>query len=194
VEFGVVLRSCELADPKNNEESFKVVDRRLFTAEGELRKEAVAEHERQERQESLKEEKRSAAKPAPKIAAATERVPAPRDAKSPEKLIEPAAETAAGNLPTPSRGFQVLVDFLAGNAAARLGMLPDARTGQAFLDLEGANELIEMLDAIGEKTRGNLTHEEEQLLLEVLRSLKLSYLEMTKAAAKAMAEQAKGKA
>jgi uncharacterized protein DUF1844 len=51
-----------------------------------------------------------------------------------------------------------------------------------------------MLDALREKTRGNLAHEEDQLLLEVLRSLKLSYLEMTKAAAKAMSEQAKGKA
>jgi len=186
-----VLRSCELADPKNNEESFKVVDRRLFTAEGELRKEAVAEQERQERQESLKQEKAAAAKPVPKAAAPA---PTQREPKAAEQAAQSAAEPVAANLPTPSRGFQVLVDFLAGNAAARLGMLPDARTGQAYLDLESANELIEMLDAISEKTRGNLTHEEEQLLIEVLRSLKLSYLEMTKAAAKAVAEQAKGKA
>jgi hypothetical protein len=190
----VVLRSCELADPKNNEESFKVVDRRLFTPEGELRKEAVAEQERQERQERLKEEKPAATKPAPKTAAATEPAPAPREPKGSAQPSQPAAEPAATNLPAPSQGFQILVDFLAGNAAARLGMLPDSRTGQAFLDLEGANELIDMLDGLREKTRGNLTHEEEQLLLEVLRSLKLSYLEMTKAAAKAMAEQAKGKA
>ena len=181
-----------MADPKNNEESFKVVDRRLFTPEGELRKEAVAEQERQERQ---KEEKATSVKSPSKAAA-----PAPpsRETKPSGPTAPPASERAtespAANLPTPSRGFQVLVDFLAGNAAARLGMLPDQRTGQAFLDLEGANELIDMLDALSEKTRGNLTHEEEQLLIEVLRSLKLSYLEMTKAAAKAMAEQAKGKA
>jgi len=191
MKFSAVLRSCELADPKNNEESFKVVDRRLFTAEGELRKEAVAEQERQERQESLKEEKAAAAKSASKTAAPAS---VQREPKTSGLAAESTSEPAALNLPTPSRGFQVLVDFLAGNAAARLGMLPDARTGQAFLDLEGANELIEMLDALSEKTRGNLTHEEEQLLIEVLRSLKLSYLEMTKAAAKAMAEQAKGKA
>ncbi len=176
-----------MADPKNNEESFKVVDRRLFTPEGELRKEAIE----QERQESLKEEKPAATtKPALKTAPPTAPVPAEREAKGSEKVPEPAA----ANLPAPSRGFQLLVDFLAGNAAARLGMLPDPRTGQAFLDLEGANELIDMLDALREKTRANLAHEDDQLLLEVLRSLKLSYLEMTKAAAKAMSEQAKGKA
>jgi hypothetical protein len=175
-----------LADPKNNEESFKVVDRRLFTPEGELRKEAIE----QERQESLKEEKPAAAtKPAPKTAA-TAPVPAEREAKAAEKVAEPTA----ASVPAPLRGFQMLVDFLAGNAAARLGMLPDPRTGQAFLDLEGANELIDMLDALRERTRSNLAQEEDQLLLEVLRSLKLSYLEMTKAAAKAMSEQAKGKA
>jgi Domain of unknown function (DUF1844) len=182
-----------LAEPKNNEETFKVVDRRLFTPEGELRKEAVAEQERQERQESLKQDK-AATKSASKITSPNEPAPAQREPKASGQPAPSAAEPVAANLPTPSRGFQVLVDFLAGNAAARLGMLPDARTGQAFLDLEGANELIDMLDALSEKTRGNLTHEEEQLLIEVLRSLKLSYLEMTKAAAKAMAEQAKGKA
>jgi hypothetical protein len=184
----------KLADPKNNEESFKVVDRRLFTPEGDLRKEAVAEQERQERQESRKEEKPAAAKPAQKAATTTASTPAQREPKGSGQLAEAAVEQATADLAAPSRGFQMLVDFLAGNAAARLGMIPDPRTGQAFLDLEGANELIDMLDAVSEKTRGKLTHEEEQLLMEVLRSLKLSYLEMTKVAAKAMAEQAKGKA
>ena len=180
-----------MADSKQQEESFRVVDRRLFTAEGELRKE-VAE---QERQEAVEEEKKAAKIAAANPSAAKQTAAA---ATAPQPIIVPpvAADTAAIDEPLPvaSRGFQILVDFLAGNAAARLGMLPDPRSGQAYLDLEGANELIDMLDALREKTKGNLTHEEEQLMLEVLRSLKLSYLEMTKAAAKAMKEEAKRKA
>lgn len=173
-----------MADQKQ-EEAFRVVDRRLFTAEGELRKE-VAE---QERQDTIEEERKAAK------AASTASAPAKQSASAVATAQQESAPTAKSEegavvAPVASRGFQVLVDFLAGNAAARLGMLPDPRTGQAFLDLEGANELIDMLDALREKTRDNLTHEEEQLLLEVLRSLKLSYLEMTKAAVQATKEEA----
>jgi len=173
-----------VADQKQ-EEAFRVVDRRLFTAEGELRKE-VAE---QERQDTIEEE-RKAVKAASAASAPAKQATSAVATAQQESAPTAKSEEAAVAAPVASRGFQVLVDFLAGNAAARLGMLPDPRTGQAFLDLEGANELIDMLDALREKTRDNLTHEEEQLLLEVLRSLKLSYLEMTKAAVQATKEEA----
>jgi hypothetical protein len=175
---------------QKQDESFRVVDRRHFTAEGELRKEALE----QERQDAIEEEKKAA-----KAASATETLSKgaiAAEAPPAAKAAAPVPDSAASTTPSPaaSRGFQILVDFLAGNAAARLGMLPDPRTGQGYLDLEGANELIEMLDALLEKTRGNLAHEDEQLLLEVLRSLKLSCLEMTKAATKAVREEDKRKA
>jgi hypothetical protein len=190
-------------DPKDEpkqEESFRVVDRRLFTAEGDLRSGAME----QERLEERREQERAAVQAA---AAAAASKPAAAPAKAPEPAViapggstlpaQPAAAPDAlppGIEPAPSRGFQILVDFIAGNAAARLGMLPDPQSGQAYLDMEGANELIDMLDALREKTKGNLAREEEQLLFEVLRSLKLSYLEMSKAATQAMREKAKGKA
>ena len=186
-------------DEPKQEESFRVVDRRLFTAEGDLRTGAME----QERMEERTEEERAAVR----AAAAAAARPAAAPAKAPEPAIishdgsalpaQPAAApeiVPAANEPAPSRGFQILVDFIAGNAAARLGMLPDPQSGQAYLDLEGANELIDMLDALREKTKGNLARDEEQLLFEVLRSLKLSYLEMSKAATQAMREKAKGKA
>ena len=75
-----------------------------------------------------------------------------------------------------------------------LGGYADPRTGQAILDLDGAREMIDMLDALREKTLGNLAPEEENLLLDILGSLKMSFLEMNKAAAQAMKEKAKGKA
>jgi hypothetical protein len=51
-----------------------------------------------------------------------------------------------------------------------------------------------MLDVLREKTRGNLAKADEDLLLEVAGSLKLTYMEISKAAAEAMAKKAKGKA
>jgi hypothetical protein len=174
-----------LADPKH-EESFKVIDRRPFTAEGELRKEVVEEERR---------ETEVAAKIAATKEAAAKANPAPAgvvaDASGKAATPEPAADADA---PGSSRSFQMLVDFLARNAAAMLGGMTDPRTGQAFLDIEGAREMIDMLDVLREKTHGNLSHEDDQLLLEVIGSLKLSFMEISKAAAAAMQDKARGKA
>ena len=165
-----------MADPKHDEkrdekqdESFRVVDRRLFTSEGELRPEAA------------EEQRREKAKP-------------PQPAAKAEKAASPAAPVAEESKPAPKadKNFQLLIDLLARNAAALMGGIPDPATGQSYLDLEGAHEMIDMLDMLRDKTRGNLAPEEESLLSEVVGSLKLSYLEVSKAAAKAMREGAKG--
>ena len=87
----------------------------------------------------------------------------------------------------------MLVDFLTRNAAAMLGGMADPQTGRPFVDLEGAREVIDMLDALREKTRGNLSKEDDQLLIEVLGSLKLTFMEISKAAAEAMSKKAKAK-
>jgi Domain of unknown function (DUF1844) len=177
-----------LAEPKH-EETFRVIDRRLFTEEGELRKD-VAEQARRE------EEAAAAKKPASQPPAAN-RAPA-KDGVSAFASGSPAApagteEAAAGaeEIP-PSRGFQMLVDFLTRNAAAMLGGMADPRTGKPFVDIEGAREMIDMLDALRDTTRGNLAKADEDLLIEVIGSLKLTFMEISKAASEAMAKKAKG--
>jgi hypothetical protein len=55
--------------------------------------------------------------------------------------------------------------------------------------------LIDMLDALHEKTKGNLAPEEDSLLLDLLGKLKMTYLEISQAMAAEMAKvtaQAKG--
>ena len=182
-----------MADSKQ-EESFKVIDRRLFTEEGELRKD-VLEQERREEEAAAKKaaanppaQSRPASSPAPKApglqggSAATE-----------ARAGETEAATGVAEAPEDkesSRPFQMLVDFLTRNAAAMLGGMADPRTGQAYVELEGAREVIDMLDALREKTRGNLSKADEELLIEVIGSLKLTYMEISKAAADAMAKKA----
>ena len=172
-----------VADPKQDE-GFKVVDRRLFTETGELRKGAV-EQERREEEEAAKRAGASQGKSSGKVAPG-----AGAAATTAEKTAEAAAP--AETIPS-SRGFEMLVNFLTQNAAAMLGGMPDPRTGQAFLDLDGAREMIDMLDALREKTRGNLSKEDDQLLIEVLGSLKLTFMEVSKAATEAMAKKAQKK-
>jgi hypothetical protein len=173
-----------LADPKQ-EESFKVIDRRLFNDQGEIRDEAVREERHKQETETVP----TAAGNSP-VTGAQKRESA---AKSPQKTEPAAPALPQAEQPKPSRGFQMLVNFVAQNAAMLLGAYPDPRTGQAMLDLEGARELIDMLDALRDASRGNVASDDERLLLDVLGSLKLSYMEMTKAAAKAMQEKAKAR-
>lgn len=162
---------------KKQEDTFRVVDRRLFTSEGDLRPEVVEE---QRREESKAPKPLPMGKTEKNSVAATPAVPAPeKAAEEPKPAIRP------------DKIFQLLVDLLARNAAALMGGIPDPGTGQAYLDLEGAREMIDMLDTLREKTKGNLAPEETGLLAEVLGSLKLSYMEISKAAAKAMREGGK---
>jgi len=177
-----------LAESKQ-EETFRVIDRRLFSEDGELRKDVAEQVER--------EEAAAAKKPAnqPKAGGSGPKSAAGGPTLAPgagESTATEEAEATAEEIP-PSRGFQMLVDFLTRNAAAMLGGMADPRTGQPFVDIEGAREMIDMLDALRDTTRGNLAKSDEDLLLEVIGSLKLTFMEVSKAATEAMAKKAKGK-
>ncbi len=149
------------------EDSFRVIDRRPFTSEGELRKEIAEEVEREAKREAAK------SPAAPAEAAKTTAAP-------------PTAET-----PRSVPAFENLVRMLGSNAAMVLGGYADPRTGQPVIDPEAARELIDMLDALHEKTKGNLAPEEDNLLLDLLGKLKMTYLEINQAVA---AEATKAKA
>ena len=167
-------REIPLSESKPDE-SFKVVDRRLFTPEGEFRKD-VAEQQDRERETA------PAAAPG-KVAgtgAATPGVPAGQPS-APSAI---APEPLAADAPKRNPAFENLIRSLGQNAAMLLGGYADPRTGQPVFDLEGAREMIDMLDVLREKTRGNLAAEEDTLLLDVLGNLKLAFMEMAKAAAK----------
>jgi hypothetical protein len=210
-----LLRTPAVADSKN-EETFKVVDRRLFGEDGELRQDIVE----QERRNEEAAEKKSAAQAEAKAKAAAAAAAATAANKSkPAQNASPFAANAdaqgapgngaglaavtpedaaaeaqdSGDINPTSRSFQMLIDFLTRNAAAMLGGMADPRTGQAFVDLEGAREVIDMLDALREKTRGNLSKEDDNLLIEVIGSLKLTFMEISKVAAEQMAKKAKAK-
>jgi hypothetical protein len=202
-----------VADSKH-EETFKVIDRRLFGEDGELRKDVVEQERRDEEAAEKKaasqaQQKAKIAAAAPKPAAPAANPPAPQGGFTQPpggaRLVGPdgsqglAGTDEVGEAPaggeehSTSRSFQLLVDFLTRNAAAMLGGMADPRTGQAFVDLEGAREVIDMLDALREKTRGNLSKDDDNLLIEVLGSLKLTFMEISKAAAEQVAKKAKGK-
>ena len=74
--------------------------------------------------------------------------------------------------------FTAFVVSLASTAAIHLGDLADPQTGQQLEpNLEGAAQMIEILALLEQKTRGNLTAEERQMLEQVLYELRLRFVD-----------------
>jgi len=155
---------------KKQEESFRVIDRRPFTTDGELRQEVVAEQEREAQREAKKE------------------ATAPQAQAPVSEAKTPPAEP-----PKRSPAFENLIRMIGSNGAMVLGAYTDPRTGQPVIDPDAARELIDMLDALHEKTKGNLAPEEESLLLDLLGKLKMTYLEVNQALAAQAAQVSKAK-
>ena len=69
---------------------------------------------------------------------------------------------------------------LATTAAIHLGDLADPATGERLEpNLEGASQMIAILSLLDEKTRGNLTAEERQMLEQVLYELRMRFVEVS---------------
>jgi hypothetical protein len=74
--------------------------------------------------------------------------------------------------------FTAFVLSLAHTAAIHFGDIPDPASGRkSEANLEGAAQMIEILALLEEKTRGNLTAEERQVLEQVLYELRMRFVE-----------------
>jgi hypothetical protein len=146
----------------------RVVDRRMFTPEGELRPGFEPE-----------EAEAEPARPAPMPAA-----PSPVTPAAPAATVEDAAPPvdaepeAAGE---PRGEFARMVSSLATTAYSALGLLSDPAAGPRHRDLAIARQMIDWLAVLEQKTRGNLSFEESDLLSRVLYELRLAYVEVGRA-------------
>ena len=75
--------------------------------------------------------------------------------------------------------FTAFVISLASTAAIHFGDLPDPSGASSEPNLEAAGQMIEILSLLDQKTRGNLSAEERQVLEQVLFELRLRYVEAT---------------
>jgi hypothetical protein len=77
----------------------------------------------------------------------------------------------------PLLSFTSFVLSLASTAAIHFGDLPDPVSGSpGGVNLAGAVQMIEILALLEEKTKGNLTAEERQILEQVLYELRLRFI------------------
>jgi hypothetical protein len=68
--------------------------------------------------------------------------------------------------------FNEFVILQAQNAGLFLGQIPNPQSGQKSINLRAAKSVIDSLEMLASKTRGNLTSSEAKLLTTALQNLK----------------------
>lgn len=77
----------------------------------------------------------------------------------------------------PKIDFSSFILSLYSSGLVQLGTVEDPSTGKKTKDLEMAKHTIEMIAMLQEKTSGNLTGDEENLLKALLSELRMAYVE-----------------
>jgi len=88
-----------------------------------------------------------------------------------------ASEAGERRGPIPAASLELLVTMLATEAMVALGQIPHPATGQVQADREQAQYLIDLLDVLREKTHGNLTEREQQMLEVLLHELRMAFVQ-----------------
>ena len=88
-------------------------------------------------------------------------------------MADPTHETerSASDVPLPGGDFRLFVQKLGYQALIALGVLDNPVTGERTANPEGARTVLDDLAMLAEKTRGNLTDEEDAHLRQVLEQL-----------------------
>jgi hypothetical protein len=133
--------------PKDQEEQgFKVTDKRPFSDEGELRKEAGSEE-----------------------------FPGQGKAES----FTPAGEDQSPGGAPPKIDFPSYILSYYTQGLVLLGEVPNPYTKKKEEDLEAVRHIVDILEMLQEKTKGNLANEEGQLIDSVLYELRMKFMAKT---------------
>ncbi len=73
-------------------------------------------------------------------------------------------------------GFSTFILSLSTSALVHLGELPDPMTNKKEINLQLAKQTISIIEMLKEKTKGNLSGEEEELINNVLYDVRLKYI------------------
>jgi hypothetical protein len=179
---------------EKKQEAFTVTDRRLFTADGELRKdvadEATSAVPPTEKSKQAEVEKAASAGPATGVQS-SDVPPPPTAAQQKEQAdayhksardLDTRVELSGHSAKELEMTFERFLASLYMSAMLQLGLMHE-ESGQPRVDLIGARQTIDTLGLLSEKTKGNLTSAEENFLQNCLYELRMAYVEVTNALA-----------
>ena len=193
---------------KEKKSDFVVTDRRLFSTDGELRQDVVedeqrrAERERENREAQKLVNDQRAAKQQPAPPQSTQAIVPPQDGPEPEAPSAADQQASAAAYEKSTRqmddqinkemrkqgqahratdfemSFEKFVASIYMSALMQLGLA--APPGEKpVVDLIGARQTIDTLAILQEKTKGNLTAAEDNMLQNCLYEVRMAYLEVT---------------
>lgn len=102
--------------------------------------------------------------------------------KTKENQAQPGNEQQSDNEQTfalPKIDFSTFVLSMNSSALVQLGLIDDPASGQKTKNLPLAKQTIDMLAMLEEKTKGNLTDDEEKILTNILYELRMLYVKAT---------------
>ena len=102
--------------------------------------------------------------------------PAEKEDEVPETEEATVSEEAEEDIQLPEINFATFVFSLNSSVLVHLGVINDPATGQKVKNLALAKQTIDILGMLEEKTRGNLTADEESMLKNILYDLRIIYV------------------
>jgi len=104
----------------------------------------------------------------------TGKTAAPEEEAAPEEAWD--AKSGPDEVPLPEITFSSFLFSLSTSAFVHLGAVPDPASGKADRNLSLAKQTIDLLGLLREKTRNNLSREEEDLFDHLLYDLRMRYI------------------
>ena len=135
-----------MPDEKGEEKGFVIKDKRIFS----------------EKEQELKKEDKE-----------PEKEPVKEETKAQEAA---SAEKQEAEAQLPEINFPTFIISLNASALVNLGAIEDPASGTKVKNLSIAKQTIDILSMLEEKTRGNLTEEEEKILKNILYDLRIIYV------------------
>ncbi|UCF86213.1 MAG: DUF1844 domain-containing protein, partial [Desulfobacteraceae bacterium] len=100
--------------------------------------------------------------------------------KKDESEEQAAKKKEAKRPPLPEVNFTSLIFSLSSTALFHLGEIAEPQSGKKVQDLPLAKHSIDIISMLKEKTKGNLTEEEQKFAENVLTDLRWRYVNATK--------------
>jgi hypothetical protein len=156
-------------EDQEDKRGFKVQDRRRFSAEGEAK-----EGGENEPPPESSEPQEIKSKPGPESASK------PAASGAHQESSRQSESSRHSSEPPPELTFAAFLWSLSEQALAALGEVPDPSSGQVSRDLTMAQQMIDIIAMLRDKTRGNLDPQEQAMLQEILSSLQMKYVELAR--------------
>ena len=102
--------------------------------------------------------------------------PSKEEAKASESAEAAAPEEEPTDFQLPKINFATFIFSLNSSVLVQLGLIDDPATGKKTKNLPLAKQTIDILGMLEEKTRGNLTKDEESMLKNILYDLRMIYV------------------